>query len=50
MFNTTSLSLGTGFMWNHLDMFYLIADWHNVSGSDSLTGANYQLQARGPIN
>jgi hypothetical protein len=40
MFNSTSLSLATGFIWSHLDVFYLVTNWHNVSGKDCFTGNN----------
>lgn len=39
-FNSTSLSHGTGLIWNHLDVFYLVTNWHNLSGKNLFTGAN----------
>jgi hypothetical protein len=38
MFNSTALSLGTGFIWHQNGMFYLITNWHNVSGKDPNSG------------
>ena len=32
------LSSGTGFIYKHEDNFYLITNWHNVSGKNPLTG------------
>ena len=33
-FGGVSLSWGTGFIWQHAEQFYLITNWHNVSGRD----------------
>lgn len=37
-FNETYLSLGTAFAWFHDQRFFLITNWHNVSGIDPSTG------------
>jgi hypothetical protein len=37
-FNATPLSIGTSFIWSQSGSFYLITNWHNVTGKDPLTG------------
>jgi Trypsin-like peptidase domain len=37
-FNEVSLSSGTCFFWKHGDNRYLVTNWHNLSGIDSITG------------
>jgi hypothetical protein len=36
-FNTTNLGLATGFVWEEPGRFFLITNWHNVSGKDVFT-------------
>ena len=40
MVNSTLLSSATGFIWSHLNIFYLVTNWHNVSGKHFFTGEN----------
>jgi hypothetical protein len=40
MFNSTVLSQGTGFIWNRLGIFYLVTNWHNLSGKNLFTRVN----------
>jgi hypothetical protein len=40
MFNSTPLAQGTGFIWNRLDIYYLVTNWHNVSGKNFFTAKN----------
>ncbi len=47
-FNEIALSLGTGFVWVHHDKFYLITNWHNVSGKDPNTGKHLSRTAAEP--
>ncbi|AZO29998.1 trypsin-like peptidase domain-containing protein [Mesorhizobium sp. M1B.F.Ca.ET.045.04.1.1] len=37
-FNQTNLSQGTGFIWQTENDFFLITNWHNVSGKNPFTG------------
>jgi hypothetical protein len=37
-FNSTRLSIGTSFIWSEGSTFYLITNWHNVTGKDPATG------------
>jgi hypothetical protein len=45
MFNSTVLSQGTGFIWNHLDTYYLVTNWHNVMGKTVLLALIYPQRA-----
>jgi hypothetical protein len=40
MFNDTSLGVATGFIWKSGERFYLITNWHVVTGRNFLTGEN----------
>lgn len=48
LFNTTSLSIGTGFIWSHGAKNFLITNWHNVSGKDPNTGMHLSPSAAEP--
>jgi hypothetical protein len=37
LFNTTNLGLPTGFVWEDAGRFFLITNWHSVSGKDVFT-------------
>jgi hypothetical protein len=47
-FNTTKLSIGTGFVWKDKDQFFLITNWHNLSGRDPNTGKHLSSTASEP--
>jgi len=47
-FNSTALSIGTGFFWQEENGFYLITNWHNVSGRDPFTGKHLSATAAEP--
>lgn len=34
MFNSTKLGLGTAFVWDNAGQYFLITNWHNLSGKD----------------
>ncbi|TGS65556.1 hypothetical protein EN844_19370 [Mesorhizobium sp. M3A.F.Ca.ET.201.01.1.1] len=38
LFNQTNLSQGTGFIWKVGNDFFLITNWHNLSGKNPFTG------------
>jgi trypsin-like peptidase len=48
LFNATNLSLGTAFVWTQSGQFYLITNWHNVSGKDPNTGQHLSKTAAEP--
>jgi hypothetical protein len=48
LFGKTSLFLGTGFVWQHEEDFYLITNWHNVSGRDPFTNKHLSKTAAEP--
>ena len=48
MFNSTTLSIATGFIWIIDDVLYLVTNWHNLSGRDFVTGANLSPTAGWP--
>ncbi len=37
-FGSTKLAIGTGFVWDASGEFFLITNWHNVSGRDPFSG------------
>lgn len=37
-FNETQLSSGTAFFWKKDDSLFLVTNWHNISGRNSITG------------
>ncbi|QPF93982.1 S1 family peptidase [Bradyrhizobium commune] len=47
-FNETYLSLGTAFVWLEGDRYFLITNWHNVSGRDPNTGRHLSKTAAEP--
>ncbi|MHC2462726.1 trypsin-like peptidase domain-containing protein [Bradyrhizobium embrapense] len=47
-FNATPLSVGTASVWKHSGQFYLITNWHNVSGRDPNTGKHLSPTAAEP--
>lgn len=47
-FGETKLAIGTGFVWEHEEKFYLITNWHNVSGRDPFTGRHLSPKAGEP--
>ncbi len=48
IFNSNILSIGTGFIWEARNIFYLITNWHNCSGRDSITGENLSKEGGWP--
>jgi Trypsin-like peptidase domain len=48
LFNNTSLSIGTGFLWSIDNQFFLITNWHNLSGRDPFTGKHLSKTAAAP--
>jgi Trypsin-like peptidase domain len=49
-FNSTYLGLGTAFVWAQNRRFFLITNWHNVSGKDPNTGKHVSNTAAEPNN
>jgi hypothetical protein len=49
-FDTTSLGLGTGFVWEEAGRFFLITNWHNLSGKDAFTKKHTRPTAAEPNN
>ncbi|WP_298987420.1 serine protease [uncultured Roseibium sp.] len=49
-FDTTELSLGTGFFWNISGQDYLLTNWHNLTGKNPLTGNHLSPTAAEPNN
>jgi Trypsin-like peptidase domain len=47
-FNDTNLSVGTAFVWACDEQFFLITNWHNVSGKDPNTGKHLSKTAAEP--
>lgn len=47
-FNDTLLSQGTGFVWIDGDSFFLITNWHNVSGRTRTQANTYRLLLQSP--
>jgi Trypsin-like peptidase domain len=47
-FEETALSCGTCFFWKHKNTLYLVTNWHNLSGKDSLTKAHLSSNAGEP--
>jgi hypothetical protein len=47
-FQNTKLSLGTAFFWQHGQKYFLITNWHNVSGKDPFTGKHVSKTAAEP--
>jgi hypothetical protein len=47
-FGSTALSLGTGFVWEDAGAFFLITNWHNVSGKDPFSGKHLSNTAAEP--
>jgi hypothetical protein len=37
-FGSTQLSTGSAFFWLHTDRIFLVTNWHNLTGRDSVTG------------
>jgi Trypsin-like peptidase domain len=48
LFNETRLSIATSFVWKVDDNYWLITNWHNVSGRDSNTGKHISNTAAEP--
>lgn len=48
MFNQTELSVGTAFTWYTDGHYWLITNWHNVSGKDPNTGKHLSKTAAEP--
>ncbi len=48
LFNETFLSIGTAFVWVQDGKFFLITNWHNVSGKDPNTGMHLSRTAAEP--
>ena len=48
LFNDTSLSVGTAFVWSQDEKHFLITNWHNVSGKDPRTGRHLSKTAAEP--
>lgn len=47
-FNDTHLAMGTGFVWKAGEQFFLITNWHNLSGRDPITGKHLSKTAAEP--
>jgi hypothetical protein len=47
-FEGTRLSIGTAFVWAGGGAFFLITNWHNVSGRDPFTGKHLSSTAAEP--
>ena len=47
-FGNTNLAIGTGFVWEASGKFFLITNWHNVSGRDPITGQHVSKTAAEP--
>jgi hypothetical protein len=47
-FNETYLSMGTAFTWEEKGKYYLITNWHNVTGRDANTGKHLSTNAAEP--
>jgi hypothetical protein len=47
-FNSTPLSLGTAFLWEKEGKYWLITNWHNLSGRDPNTGKHLSPKAAEP--
>jgi hypothetical protein len=47
-FEQTHLSVGTGFLWQDQEAFYLITNWHNVTGRDPFSGKHLSKTAGEP--
>lgn len=47
-FGNTNLSIGTGFVWEASGEFFLITNWHNVSGRDPFSGKHIAASAAEP--
>jgi hypothetical protein len=47
-FNETNLSMGTAFNWEQSGKYYLVTNWHNVSGRDPNTGKHLSNSAAEP--
>ncbi len=48
LFGTTNLAVGTGFVWENGGDFFLITNWHNVSGRDPFSGKHLSRSAAEP--
>lgn len=48
LFNTTNLGLATAFVWEEAGRFFLITNWHNVSGKDVFTKKHTSSTAAEP--
>jgi hypothetical protein len=48
LFNATNLGVGTAFIWVQDACFFLITNWHNVSGKDPNTGKHLSKTAAAP--
>lgn len=47
-FDATNLGLGTGFVWEEAGRFFLITNWHNLSGKDVFTKKHTSAMAAEP--
>jgi hypothetical protein len=48
LFNATNLGIGTAFVWVQNSKFFLITNWHNVSGKDPNIGQHISKTAAEP--
>lgn len=48
LFGDTPLSAATGFVWGHGGSYYLVTNWHNVTGKDPNTGKHLSRTAAEP--
>jgi hypothetical protein len=48
LFNSTHLGVSTAFVWVERDRFFLVTNWHNVSGKDPNTGKHLSPTAAEP--
>lgn len=48
LFNETPLARATAFIWENSNKYYLITNWHNVSGKDPNTDAHLSATAAEP--
>lgn len=47
-FQTTELASATGFIWIEGEQYFLISNWHNLSGKDPRTGKHLSMTAAEP--
>ena len=48
MVDNTNFAHGTGFVWKHADAFYVVTNWHNLSGQNPFTGRHLNEGGRVP--